>query len=195
MGWLRVIMSDATRILTTGLNSATADELLPLVYEELRKLAAHKMANEVAGQTLQPTVLVHEAYLRLIGSENVQWNSRNHFFMAAAEAMRRILIENARRKSRQKRGGEWERVHLENLDVATEANSDTLLIIILHEALERLAIKDQIKAQLVQLRFFVGLTNEEAGQVLNLSEPTVKRYWAYSRAWLMQEIERIQQEI
>ncbi len=188
-------MSDATRILTTGLNSATADELLPLVYEELRKLAAHKMANEVAGQTLQPTVLVHEAYLRLIGSENVQWNSRNHFFMAAAEAMRRILIENARRKSRQKRGGEWERVHLENLDVATEANSDTLLIIILHEALERLAIKDQIKAQLVQLRFFVGLTNEEAGQVLNLSEPTVKRYWAYSRAWLMQEIERIQQEI
>lgn len=181
-------MSDVTRILEAierGEPKA-ADELLPLVYEELRLLAAAKMAQQAPGQTLQATSLVHEAYLRLTGGVRDQWQDRAHFFRAAAEAMRCILIENARKKSRWKRGGRLERVDLEGLDLAADTPPDTLLVV--HEALERLAAEDAPKAELVRLRFFIGLTNAEAAKVLGLSEPTVKRYWDFSRAWLLREI-------
>jgi RNA polymerase sigma factor (TIGR02999 family) len=163
--------------------------LLPLVYDELRKLAAARMAHEAAGQTLQATALVHEAWLRLVGAPEQNWNSRNHFFMAAAQAMRRILIERARQKSRLKRGGDQQRVPLEELDLATNADSETLLLV--EEAMERLADADPVKAKLVELRFFTGLSLAEAAPVLGISEPTAKRYWAYARAWLFQEIERL----
>jgi RNA polymerase sigma factor (TIGR02999 family) len=163
-----------------------ADQLLPLVYEELRKLAAAKMAQQPAGQTLQATALVHEAYLRLTGGVRDQWQDRVHFFRAAAEAMRCILIESARRKSRWKRGGRLERVELDGLELAAATPPDTLLVV--HEALDRLAAEDAPKAELVKLRFFIGLTHAEAAKVLGLSEPTVKRYWDFARAWLMREI-------
>ena len=184
-------MSDLTQILerVEQGDGKAAEELLPLVYEELRKLAAHHMAQEAAGHTLQPTALVHEAWLRLVGAPVQDWNGRNHFFMAAAQAMRRILIERARQKSRLKRGGDQERVALEELDLATNADSETLLLI--EEAMERLARVDPIKANLVELRFFTGLSLEEAATVLDVSMPTAKRYWAYARAWLFQEIERL----
>jgi RNA polymerase sigma factor (TIGR02999 family) len=184
-------VSEATRILGAMQQGdpKAAAELLPLVYEELRKLAAHNMANEAAGNTLQPTALVHEAWLRLVGAPNQDWNSRNHFFMAAAQAMRRILIERARQKSRLKRGGDQQRVPLEELELATNADSETLLLI--EEALECLAKTDSLKASLVELRFFTGLSLEEAAQVLGVSTPTAKRYWAYARAWLFQEIKRL----
>ena len=163
-----------------------AEELIPLVYAELRKLAAAKMAQQPPGQTLQATALVHEAYLRLTGGVRDRWQDRTHFFRAAAEAMRCILIENARRKSRWKRGGRLERVELEGLERAAETPPDTLLVA--HEALDRFAAEDAVKAELVRLRFFIGLTNAEAAKVLGLSEPTVKRYWDFSRAWLLREI-------
>lgn len=163
-----------------------ADKLLPLVYEELRKLAAHKMAREAPGQTLQPTALVHEAWLRLAGSEQHAWQNRAHFFAAAAESMRRILIENARRKARQKRGGDWERVELENLQLATESDPVTLLTI--NEALDHLAREHPEKAELVKLRFFAGFSLPEAAGALGLSETTAKRYWAFARAWLFDQI-------
>ena len=166
-----------------------AEELLPLVYEELRKLGASKMAQQTPGQTLQATALVHEAFLRLTGGQRDQWQGRTHFFRAAAEAMRCILIENARRKSRWKHGGRLERVDLQGLELAAETPPDTLLVV--QEALERLAAEDEPKAELVKLRFFIGLTNAEAAQVLGLSEPTVKRYWEYARAWLLREIRSI----
>lgn len=166
-----------------------AEELLPLVYQELRKLAAARMVQEAAGHTLQPTALVHEAWLRLVGAPEQQWNSRNHFFMAAAQAMRRILVEHARHKSRVKRGGNQKRVPLEELELASNADSETLLLV--EEALERLAAVDPVKAQLIELRFFTGLSIEEAAGVLAVSAPTAKRYWAYARAWLFQEIERL----
>jgi len=184
-------VSDVTQILerVEQGDPKAAEELLPLVYEELRKLAAHNLAQEAAGNTLQPTALVHEAWLRLVGAPGQDWNSRNHFFMAAAQAMRRILIERARHKSRLKRGGDRQRVHLEELELATNADSETLLLI--EEAMERLAKADPVKARLVDLRFFTGLNLEEAAQVLGVSTPTAKRYWAYARAWLFQEIERL----
>jgi len=169
-----------------------AEELLPLVYDELRRLAAAKMAQQPAGQTLQATALVHEAFLRLTGGQRDQWQDRAHFFRAAAEAMRCVLIDNARKKSRWKRGGRLERVQLEGLELAAETPPDTLLVV--HEALERLAAEDAPKAELVKLRFFIGLTNAEAASVLGLSEPTVKRYWDYSRAWLLREIRAITAE-
>jgi RNA polymerase sigma factor (TIGR02999 family) len=147
------------------------------------------MANEAAGHTLQPTALVHEAWLRLVDAPDQHWNSRNHFFMAAAEAMRRILIERARHKARLKRGGNQQRVPLEELDLATRADPDSLLLV--EEALERLAAHDPVKAELVKLHFFVGLSLAESARVLEVSEPTAKRYWAYARAWLFQEIERL----
>jgi RNA polymerase sigma factor (TIGR02999 family) len=184
-------MNDLTQILgrvEKGDGEAAA-ALLPLVYEELRKLAAARMAQEAAGHTLQPTALVHEAWLRLVGAPEQNWNSRNHFFMAAAQSMRRILIERARQKARLKRGGDQQRVPLEELDLATNADSETLLLI--EEAMERLSNSDPVKARLVELRFFTGLTLAEAAQVLGVSEPTAKRYWAYARAWLFQEIERL----
>jgi RNA polymerase sigma factor (TIGR02999 family) len=163
-----------------------AEELLPLVYQELRKLAAAKMAHQAPGQTLQATALVHEAYLRLTGGVRDQWQDRAHFFRAAAEAMRCILIDDARRKSRWKRGGKLERVDLEGLELAADTPPDTLLVV--QEALERLAAEDPSKAELVKLRFFIGLSHAEAAQVLGLSEPTVKRYWDFARAWLLREI-------
>ena len=184
-------MSDVTQLLDRiekGDGSA-ATELLPLVYQQLRQLAAFKMAQEAPGNTLQPTALVHEAWLRIAGKHDQRWNSRNHFFMAAAEAMRRILVERARQKSRLKRGSGQQRVPLEELDVAVKADSETLLLV--EEALERLAAHDAIKARLIELRFFIGLSLEEAAHVLGVSEPTAKRYWAYARAWLFQEIERL----
>ena len=181
-------MSDVTRILDRVQQGdpKAAEELLPVVYEELRKLAAAKMAQQPPGQTLQATALVHDAYLRLTGGVRDQWQDRAHFFRAAAEAMRCILIENARKKSRWKRGGKLERVELEGLELAADTPPDTLLVV--HEALDRLAAEDAPKAELVRLRFFIGLTNAEAAKVMGLSEPTVKRYWDFSRAWLLREI-------
>ena len=177
-------MSDVTRVLEAIGQGRTdaAEELLPLVYEELRKLAAAKMANEAPGQTLQPTALVHEAWLRLTGKEGVKWNGRPHFFAAAAEAMRRILIDNARRKRAQKRGPELERVELDDADVAATADDTTLLRI--SDALELLAKEDAASAEIVKLRFFVGFTNEQAAEALGISERTVKRNWTFARAWL-----------
>jgi len=164
-----------------------AEELLPLVYEELRKLAAARMARENPDQTLQPTALVHEAWLRLVGSdkENIKWNGRAHFFGAAAEAMRRILVDRARRKSAIRHGAGLQRMDLQDVDIA-EATDEQLLAV--NDALEKLAAQDQTKAELVKLRYFAGLTLEEAAQALGISEPTAKRYWTFAKAWLHREI-------
>ena len=180
-------MSDVTRILDAiGHGDAqAADKLLPVVYQELRKLAAAKMALEAPGQTLQPTALVHEAWLKLVGQENRKWQDRNHFFAASAEAMRRILVDNARRKRTQRHGGGQQRVELDDVKLAVE-NHDLLLAV--NDALEKLAVVDKQKAELVKLRYFVGMTIEEAAQVLAISEPMAKRHWAYARAWLSEEI-------
>jgi RNA polymerase sigma factor (TIGR02999 family) len=164
-----------------------ARELLPLVYDELRRLAAQRMARESPGQTLQATALVHEAYLRLVGADpDKPWDGRGHFFAAAAEAMRRILVESARRRHRLKRGGHRARVDLDAAQPAAPETDDALLA--LDEALEKLAAKDPVKAQLVQLRVFAGLTLAEAAEILGLSTSTGDRYWAYARAWLRVEI-------
>lgn len=164
-----------------------AEDLLPLVYEDLRRLAAAKMAQENAGQTLQPTALVHEAWLRL-SAENHGWANRRQFFAAAAEAMRRILIERARQRQRVRHGGGLHRTTLDELDLAVTTNEDLLLAV--HEALDRLAGVDGVGAELIKLRFFAGLSNVEAAEVLGLSERTAKRTWAYARAWLYEEIRR-----
>lgn len=182
-------MSDVTQLLSAidAGDPQAADQLLPLVYEELRRLAAAKLAREHPGQTLQATALVHEAWLRLTGAEQEKvWNSRGHFFGAAAEAMRRILVDRARQKGRIRHGGEFERVDLEHVTVATEDTDDTVLAI--HEALERLAAESPQKAQVVKLRYFTGLSVEEVGQALGLSEATVRRHWAYARSWLYAEL-------
>jgi RNA polymerase sigma factor (TIGR02999 family) len=163
-----------------------AEELLPLVYEELRKLAASKLAQEKPGQTLQATALVHEAYLRLIGSDATSWNSRGHFFAAAAEAMRRILIENARRRRTEKHGGDLERIELSGVDLPASAPSEDILAV--DEALSKLAAEDPTKAELVKLRYFGGLSVEDAGRVLGISRATADRYWAYARVWLYSEL-------
>jgi len=181
-------MSDVTRILEAmerGEGQA-AEQLLPLVYAELRKLAAHKLAGETPGQTLQPTALVHEAWLKLVGQQNRRWQDRNHFFAAAAEAMRRILTDNARRKLRQRHGGGQQRVELEDCAAAATAEDDQVLAV--DDALEKFAALDPQRAELVKLRYFVGLTIAEAAEVLGISEPTAKRYWAFARAWLHEEI-------
>lgn len=183
-------MNEVTRILNAierGDLRAT-DELLPIVYEELRLLAAQKLSRELPGQTLQATALVHEAYLRLLGDEGPSWQSRGHFFAAAAEAMRRILVENARSKKRLKRGGERQRVDLEEVQVTCSEPGDELLA--LDEALEKLARIDKPKAELVKLRFFAGLTGEQAAKALGISHNTADRYWAYARSWLHLEITR-----
>ena len=180
-------MNDLTRLLNSiqSGDSTALSDLQRLVYEELRKLAAQKMARESPGQTLQATALVHEAWLRLGGAEQPTWQNRAHFFAAAAEAMRRILIDNARRKKAARHGGNLERVTTSAMDIAADAD-DRLLAI--HEALEQFAAHDPLKAELVKLRYFVGLTIDQAAQVLGISEPTAKRYWAYARAWLYREI-------
>ncbi len=177
-------MSEVTRILASleeG-DSRAVDRLLPAVYQELRQLAAQKLSREKPGQTLQATALVHEAYLRLLGDDKPNWDSRTHFFTAAAEAMRRILIESARRKKSQKRGGERQRLELRDADVGMEGPSEDILA--LDEALTALAEKDPLKADLVKLHYFGGLTLDEAAQALGLSESTAKRYWRFARTWL-----------
>jgi RNA polymerase sigma factor (TIGR02999 family) len=186
-------MTDATRILNSisGGDSKAADELFPLVYRELRQLAAGKMASEPAGHTLQPTALVHEAWMRLVGSKNPQFQGRGHFFAAAAEAMRRILIERARRKHAAKRGAGFERLDLEHADIAIHANDETLLLV--NDALDKLAGEDSQAAELVNLRFFAGMTNEEAAAALGISVRTAKRHWTFARAWLCDEIRRSNQ--
>jgi RNA polymerase sigma factor (TIGR02999 family) len=180
-------MSEFTRILSAieqGVPSA-AEQLLPLVYDELRKLAAQKLAQEKPGQTLQATALVHEAYLRLVGQDEARnWNSRGHFFAAAAQAMRRILVDNARRKRARKRGGGLERQPLE--EVAAPQPDDELLA--LDEALQTLAATDPAKVRLVELRYFVGLTGEQAAKVLGISPATADRDWAFAKAWLRNEV-------
>jgi RNA polymerase sigma factor (TIGR02999 family) len=194
-------MSDVTRILNAiergdrdpkreesrlGTHAKATDELLPLVYEELRVLAAQKLSHEAAGQTLQATALVHEAYLRLVGDEPQTWENRGHFFAAAAEAMRRILIENARRKKRLKHDDGREKVDLADADIAIDRAADDLLA--LDEALARLTQEDPVKAQLVKLRYFAGLTLEQAAEAMNISRATASRYWSYAQAWLFHEI-------
>ena len=178
-------MTDVTRILLDieqG-NPKAAEQLLPLVYEELRKLAAQKLAHEKPGQTLQATALVHEAYLRLVGATpEAHWNGRGHFFGAAAEAMRRILIENARRKKADKRGGRRARVSLDRVDAVTVAPPDELLA--LDEALERLGRHDPVAGQLVKLRYYAGLSLEQAAEALGVSSATAYRHWTFGRAWL-----------
>jgi RNA polymerase sigma factor (TIGR02999 family) len=181
-------MNEVTRILSAieqG-DAHAADKLLPLVYDELRKLAAQRLAKEKPGQTLQATALVHDAYLRLVGNQDPGWDSRGHFFAAAAEAMRRILVENARRKRRRKHGGGLVRIDLDEADLACRLPPDDLLA--LDEAMTRLTAEDPLKARLVQLRFFAGLSLEEAAGVLGVSAVTAKRYWRYARAWLHREV-------
>jgi RNA polymerase sigma factor (TIGR02999 family) len=182
-------MTDITRILSAieqG-DPHAAGQLLPLVYDELRRLAAQKLAREQPGQTLQATALVHEAYLRLVDDEPARpWNSRGHFFAAAAEAMRRILIESARGKAREKRGGDWRRVDFEELDVTTSVTPDQLVA--LDDALVRLAALDPLAGELVKLRYFAGLALDQAAAALGVSTATAYRHWAYARAWLHSEL-------
>jgi len=181
-------MSEVTRILDRAQqgDANAAEELLPLVYEELRRLAAARMAYEPPGQTLQPTALVHEAWLRLTGPANVQWSGRGHFFGAAAEAMRRILVDRARKKARQRHGGQWERVELEHVTLAIADSDETVLAI--HEAVEKLARESAQKAEIVKLRYFAGLEHAEIAEALGLSEATVRRHWTYARSWLYAEL-------
>jgi RNA polymerase sigma factor (TIGR02999 family) len=183
-------MNDVTRILNAIQedDAQAGEELIPLVYHELRALAASKMAREKPGQTLQATALVHEAYLRLLGNQPQQWNSRGHFFAAAAEAMRRILVENARRKQSEKHGGKMERLDWTQVRVAIETDDERLLLV--HEALDKLEKQDPEAAELIKLRFFVGMSGQEAARSLGLPERSATRLWAYARAWLYKEINR-----
>jgi RNA polymerase sigma factor (TIGR02999 family) len=183
-------MSDVTRILAAIEHGdvRAVDELFPLVYQELRQLAAVRLSKELPGQTLQATALVHEAYLRLVGAEEQSWSGRGHFFSAAAEAMRRILVENARRKRSLKYGGGRKRVCLDEAIPTKEDDTTADDLIALDEALEELSKRDKIKADLVKLRYFAGLTSEEAAKVLGISFSTADRYWAYARSWLRLEM-------
>ena len=186
-------MNEVTRILSAidqG-DPKAAEQLLPLVYQELRKLAAQKLAQEKPGQTLEATALVHEAYLRLVATGDASapreqhWNSRGHFFAAAAEAMRRILVDNARRKRRPKHGGDRQRIELDEALAVADPRKDLLA---LDDALSQLAVQEPVKAELVKLRYFAGLSLEEAAAVLSISPATAKRYWAVARAWLFAAI-------
>jgi RNA polymerase sigma factor (TIGR02999 family) len=184
-------MNEITRILSAAEQGdpQAAEQLLPLVYQELRKLARQKMAQEAIGQTMQATALVHESYLRLVDKEKgLKWNSRGHFFAAAAEAMRRILVEAARRKKAGKHGGARERMQVDIAVLPAPRNEDKLLR--LDEALVRLATQSPIQAKLVNLRFFAGLTIKEAAAALAISTATADRYWTYARAWLQREMAR-----
>jgi RNA polymerase sigma factor (TIGR02999 family) len=184
-------MSEVTRVLSAieGGDPHAAEQLLPLVYEELRKLAAQKLAQEKPGQTFQATALVHEAYLRLVNADQAKhWDSRGHFFAAAAEAMRRILINCAREKRRLKRGGGGQRLDLDQIDLSIAEPPDKFLI--LNDALDKLAQEDPACAELVKLRFFAGLTLEEAAKTLGVVRRTADRYWAFARAWLYAELRK-----
>jgi RNA polymerase sigma factor (TIGR02999 family) len=189
-------MSEVTRLLSAIQQGdpRAAEQLLPLVYDELRKLAAHKLTREAPGQTLQATALVHEAYLRLVASGDASaprepsWDGRRHFFAAAAEAMRRILIDRARDKGRLKRGGSWRRLQLDHIDLPLQEPSGDLLA--LDEALEKLAQEDELCANLVKLRFFAGLTLDEAASSLGIARRSADRYWAFARSWLYDELRR-----
>ncbi len=184
-------MSQVSRVLSAleqG-DPHAAEQLLPLVYDGLRRLAAEKLSREAPGQTLQPTALVHEAYLRLVdGDRDRHWDGRGHFFAAAAEAMRRILIDNARRKQAGKHGGGWQRHELLEAELAIDSTGDELLTV--DAALSRLAAREPVIARLVELRFFAGLTLEEAAEALGLAERTAYRHWAFARAWLRRELDR-----
>ena len=182
-------MNDVTRILLDleGGDPKAAEHLLPLIYDDLRKLAAQRLAHEKPGQTLQATALVHEAYLRLVGEQDPGWSGRGHFFAAAAEAMRRILVENARRKASLKRGEGMERVDLDRIEVVDEGRSDDLIA--LDEALSRLTREDPETAERVKLRYFAGLSNKQAAEVLGISPRTADFRWAFARAWLLERIE------
>jgi len=183
-------VSDVTRILERAQSgdSAAAAELLPLVYDELRRIAAHKMQAESADHTLQPTALVHEAWLRIGGDEQPDWKNRGHFFTAAGEAMRRILIERARRRKALRHGGDHIKLDLDDVEIPAPADDDELLAA--NDALEKLALVDSRKAELVKLRYFVGLSFEETAEALGIAVPTAKQWWAYSRAWLLQEMHK-----
>jgi RNA polymerase sigma factor (TIGR02999 family) len=183
-------MSDVTRILNAieqG-DARAADKLLPLVYEELRLLAAQKISQEQPGQTLQATALVHEAYIRLVGEEAQDWKSRSHFFRAAAEAMRRILIDNARRKKSLKRGGKQKRISLDEASPNCDEEYSVDDLIALDEALTKFSEEDKMKAEVVKLRYFAGLSIEQTAEILEISKTATKLHWAYARAWLLREI-------
>ena len=184
-------MRDLTRVLEARQrgDAKAAEELLPLVYQELRRLAAHKMAHEAPGQTLQPTALVHEAWLRLVGNGCERWAGRGHFFAAAAEAMRRILIERARRKRARRHGGDQCRADVDELDLAAPDKDDRLLA--MSEALEQLAVRHPAEAELVKLRYFVGMTNEQAAEMMGIAPRTAKYYWTHARAWLFRRIKQL----
>jgi RNA polymerase sigma factor (TIGR02999 family) len=182
-------VSDATVMLAAMERGdpKAAEELLVLVYDELRRIAAFKMAHESPGQTLQPTALVHEAWMRLVGSESPTFNNRAHFFHTASEAMRRILIDRARRKRAERHGGGYVRVEFDGFDPAAPDANDKLLAV--HEAVDKLALEHPVQAQLVKLKYFAGMTNEEVSEVMGISVATVKNYWTFSRAWLLNEID------
>ena len=186
-------MSDVTQILerVSKGDGAAAAELLPLIYDELRRVAAHKMSLQSPGQTLQATALVHEAYLRLVGSEEKRWESRRHFFSAAAEAMRHILIDRARRRKRLRHGENAEKVPLDELEIIAPAKEE--IILQLDDALDELAQQSPEQAEIVKLRFFAGFSEPEIAEILNLSERSVQRQWQYAKAWLFERIERMQQ--
>ena len=181
-------MSDATVLLAAAEqgDSRASDQLLNLVYDELRRLAAYKLGLEAPGQTLQPTALVHEVWLKLVGVGEQQFKNRAHFFAVAAEAMRRILIDRARRRKTHRHGGQYERVELEETGLAAPAEDDQLLAV--NDALEKFSLENPIQAQVVKLRYFGGMTNEEIAQALSLSVSTVKTYWTFARAWLFDAI-------
>lgn len=182
-------MGDATLILNSleRKESGASDQLFTLVYDELRRLAAFKLSHESPGQTLQATALVHEAWLRLIGNRNPTFNDRTHFFRAAAEAMRRILIDRARRKRAQRHGGSFEHVNIDGMELAATNEDKELLIV--HEALDKFSQEYPVHAEIVKLRYFAGMTNEEASQALGITVSVAKKYWTFSRAWLLHEIE------
>ena len=182
-------MSDVTQILerVEQGDGKAAEELLPLVYEELRKLAAYKMAQEQAGQTLQPTALVHEAWLRIVGQQQQRWENRKQFFIAASETMRRILVDRARKRQAIRHGGDLQRVELESVELPIESEPEHLLRI--HEVLDELAAEEPTRAEVVKLHCFVGMSLVEIAEVLNVSEKTVQRYWAYAKAWLRHKLE------
>ena len=187
-------MTDVTRILNAieqGDPRAT-EELLPLIYDELRLLAAQKLSQERPGQTLQATALVHDVYIRLVEEKDQDWNSRGHFFRAAAEAMRRILVENARSKKRLKRGGDWQRIELRESDLGTEQESDNLLTV--NEALDKLSLEEPSVGDLVKLRYFAGLTIDQVAEIQGISRRSVIDHWAYARSWLTREIAKDGQE-